>query len=165
MYPVFDADGCFIGIKGRTRIKAYKELGLSKYMNYNKIGTIDFFQGWQQALPYIKKKKQVIIFEGIKSCIKAWGWDIRNTVASETAALSEGQLQLLIKTGIPEVIIAWDSDQKYKDIVRDNKIQMLKRFTTVSIISDNKGWLDNKEAPVDRGEWLFRELLDRRIKS
>ena len=164
VYPVFDADGCFIGIKGRTRIKAYKELGLSKYMNYNKIGTIDFFQGWQQALPYIKKKKQVIIFEGIKSCIKAWGWDMRNTVASETAALSEGQLQLLIKTGIPEVIIAWDSDQKYKDIVRDNKIQMLKRFTTVSIISDSKGWLDNKEAPVDRGEWLFRELLDRRIR-
>lgn len=164
VYPVFDADNNFIGVKGRTRIKAYKELGLSKYMNYNKVGVLDYFQGWQQAFPYIQKKKQVIIFEGIKSCIKAWGWDIRNTVASETAALSEGQLQLLIKTGISEVIIAWDSDQKYKDIVRDNKIQMLKRFTTVSIISDNKGWLGNKEAPVDRGEWLFRELLDRRIK-
>ena len=78
VYPVFDADNNFIGVKGRTRIKAYKELGLSKYMNYNKIQGLDFFQGWQQALPYIQKKKQVVIFEGIKSCIKAWGWDIRN---------------------------------------------------------------------------------------
>ena len=50
VYPVFDSDGTFIGVKGRTRLKEYKLLGLQKYMNYNKIGTITFFQGWQQAL-------------------------------------------------------------------------------------------------------------------
>ena len=125
---------------------------------------MDYFQGWQQALPEIQNKKSVIIFEGIKSCIKAYGWGIKNTIASETAALSEGQLQLLIKTGIREVIIAWDSDQKFKDIIKDSKIQMLRKFTTVSIVTDSKGWLDDKEAPVDKGEIIFRELLSRRIK-
>ena len=164
VYPVFDADGNFIGVKGRTRIDAYKALGLSKYMNYYKIGTIDFFQGWEQAYPEIKETKTVIIFEGIKSCIKAWGWGIRNTVSSETAALSDGQLRLLIKNGFSEVIFGWDSDQKFQDIVRDPKIQMLKRFSTVSIIKNTDNVLDDKEAPVDKGERVFRELLERRVK-
>lgn len=164
VYPVIDSDGNLVGVKGRTRLNSYKELGIAKYINYYKVGNLDYFQGWQQALPEIQNKKSVIIFEGIKSCIKAYGWGIKNTIASETAALSEGQLQLLIKTGIREVIIAWDSDQKFKDIIKDSKIQMLRKFTTVSIVTDSKGWLDDKEAPVDKGEIIFRELLSRRIK-
>ena len=162
VYPVFDADNNFIGVKGRTRIKAYKELGLSKYMNYYKIGTIDYFQGYQQAAEEIKNKKSVIIFEGIKSCIKAWGWGIKNTVASETSKLSDGQLQLLIKTGIPEVIIAWDKDQKYSNIIKDPKIQMLKKFTKVTIVRDTKDYLGEKDSPTDKGEKIFRELLKER---
>lgn len=162
VYPVFDADNNFIGVKGRTRIKAYKELGLSKYMNYYKIGTIDYFQGYQQAAEEIKNKKSVIIFEGIKSCIKAWGWGIKNTVASETSKLSDGQLQLLIKTGIPEVIIAWDKDQKYSNIIKDPKIQMLKKFTKVTIVRDIKDYLGEKDSPTDKGEKIFRELLKER---
>ena len=164
VYPVMDSDGNLIGVKGRTRLKAYKELGLSKYINYTKIKNIDYYQGWQQAFPEIINKKSVIIFEGVKSCIKAWGWNIRNTVASETSRLSDGQMQLLIKTGIPEIIIGWDSDQKLKDIVQDSKIQMLRKFTSVSIIRDTKGLLGEKEAPVDQGEAVFRRLLEERIR-
>ena len=164
VYPVFDADNNFIGVKGRTRLKAYKELGLAKYMNYNKIGELDFFQGFQQALPAINATKSVIIFEGIKSCIKAYGWGVANTVASETSALSEGQLKLLVKTGISEVIIGWDSDQSFKSIVSDSKIQMLRKFAKVSIITNQNGLLDNKMAPVDKGETVFKQLLEKRIK-
>lgn len=164
VYPVFDADNNFIGVKGRTRIKAYKELGLSKYMNYYKIGALDYFQGWQQALTEIKNQKSVIIFEGIKSCIKAWGWGIKNTIASETAKLSDGQLQLLIKSGIPEVIIAWDSDQNIKDIIQDSKIQMLKKFTNLYVVAGQTSLLGDKAAPVDKGEAIFRELLRKKVK-
>lgn len=163
VYPVFDADDNFIGVKGRTRIEAYKELGLAKYMNYNKIGTIDYFQGWQQALPEIKKDKSVIIFEGIKSCIKCYGWGIKNTIAAETSALSDGQLQLLIKTGIPEVIIGWDNDHNIQDTIRDSKIQMLKKFTNLYVIKCNSKF-GEKMSPVDLGEKEFREILERKIK-
>ena len=164
VYPVFDADGQFIGVKGRTRLAAYKELGLSKYMNYQKIGQSDFFQGWQQALGTPLKPKSLIIFEGIKSCIKAYGWGITNTVASETSALSEGQLRLLIKSGFHEVIIAWDSDQKFSSIIKDPKIQMLGKFTEVSVIKDKNGLLGEKESPADRGEEVFRKLLEERVR-
>ncbi len=164
VYPVFDEDGQFIGVKGRTRLAAYKELGLSKYINYQKIGGLTYFQGWQQAFSEIINRKSVIIFEGIKSCIKAYGWGIKNTVASETSDLSEGQLRLLIKNGISEVIIAWDSDQDFKKIISNPRIKTLKRFTDVSVIRDMKHILDEKEAPVDKGERVFRELFDRRVK-
>ena len=161
VYPVFDSNNNFIGVKGRTRIKAYKELGLSKYINYQKIGTIDYFQGWQQAYSSVISSKSVIIFEGIKSCIKCYGWGIPNTVSSETSALSEGQLQLLVKTGISEVIIGWDADQKITSIIKDSKINMLRKFTSVSIINNTLG---DKNAPVDKGEKVFRELLEKRIR-
>lgn len=164
VYPVYDASGNFIGVKGRTRISAYKELGLPKYMNYYKVGEVDYFQGLQQALPEIRNKKSVIIFEGIKSCIKAWGWGIKNTISSETSKLSEGQVKLLIKLGIPEIVIAWDSDKKISSIVGDPKIQTLKHFSQISIITDTKKILDDKMAPVDKGEEIFRILLNERRK-
>lgn len=164
VYPVFDSDGTFIGVKGRTRLKEYKLLGLQKYMNYNKIGTTTFFQGWQQALPEIKYRKTVIIFEGVKSCIKAWGWGIKNTVASETAALSDGQLQLLIKNRFDEIILGWDTDQELKKIAGDPRIQMLKRFTKVGVITDKNHLLGEKMAPVDKGEEVFRKLLNERVR-
>ena len=165
VYPVFDADGNFIGVKGRTRLKEYKALGLAKYMNYNKVGVLDYFQGWQQSKIEIKNRKSVIIFEGIKSCIKAYGWGIPNTVASETAALSDGQLKLLVKAGIPEVIFAWDNDERFQDIVTDTKINILRKFTKVSVVYDRRRLLPElKMAPVDAGKEVFEQLLKERIR-
>jgi len=164
VYPVFDNKGQFIGVKGRTRIKDFKALGLQKYINYNKIGSVDYYQGWQQAYPQIKYKKSVIIFEGVKSCIKAWGWNIFNTVASETANLSDGQIQLLIKNGLHEIILAWDTDQSLSTIRNNPKVQMLHQFMRVSVISDTKHLLGEKEAPVDRGRDIFEKLYRERIK-
>ena len=164
VYPVFDANNNFIGVKGRTRIKAYKELGLAKYMNYNKIGVLDYFQGWQQASQSIDDTKSVIIFEGIKSCIKAYGWGISNTIASETSALSDGQVKLLLESGVREVIIGWDTDHKLGDIAKDSKIQILKKFVSVFVIEDRHHYLDDKMAPVDMGEKVFKQLLKEKIK-
>ena len=159
VYPVFDANGNFISVKGRTRIKEYKTLKLPKYINYEKIGTIDFFQGYQQAFEEISNKKSVSIFEGVKSCIKCWGWGIKNTMASETSALSDGQLELLIQYGIPEINIGWDSDKPIREIISDPKIQMLKRFSRVYVITNNIG---EKTAPVDGGKDMYLELFKKR---
>ena len=164
VYPVTDSQGQFIGVKGRTRFNDYKTLGLQKYMNYQKIGTIDYFQGWEQALPELLKTRVAIIFEGIKSCIKSYGWGIRNTVASETDNLSEGQVKLLIQTGFDEIIFGWDTDKTPQSIASDQKIQMLKRFSKVSIITNKGNVLDNKMAPVDKGERIYKELLNERMR-
>ena len=73
-------------------------------------------------------------------------------------------MKLLIKLGIPEIVIAWDSDKKISSIVGDPKIQTLKHFSQISIITDTKKILDDKMAPVDKGEEIFRILLNERRK-
>ena len=55
VYPVYDIDGNLINIKGRTRYANYKALKLAKYMNYYKVGTMDYFQGLEITLPSIKE--------------------------------------------------------------------------------------------------------------
>lgn len=165
VYPVFDGDGNFIGVKGRTRLKEYKTLKLAKYINYQKIGTIDYFAGWVEAAAEIKNRKSVIIFEGIKSCIKAYSWGFPNTAASETSAISDGQLKFLIKAGIPEVIFGWDNEERFQDIVTDTNICILKKFTKVSVIYDRHRLLPElKMAPVDNGKEVFEQLLRERIR-
>lgn len=166
VYPVYDQNGNLISVKGRTRFENYKMLKLPKYINLYPIGTIDFFQGWQQAEEEIKNKKTVIIFEGVKSCMKSYGWGIKNTVASETSELSDGQIRFLIKNGISEVIIAWDNDKPFKSIISNEKIRSLKQFTKVSVINDKYGILgspEDKMAPVDAGEEIYRKLLEERV--
>ncbi len=74
VYPIRDADFNLIGFKGRTRYSNYKEAGISKYMNYTKIGTTDFFVGAYENTEAIRKANEVILFEGIKSGMKLSGW-------------------------------------------------------------------------------------------
>lgn len=164
VYPVFDSEGNFISVKGRTRVPNFKDYGITKYVNYYKIGLLDYFQGWQQAISEIKTTKSVIIFEGVKSCMKAYGWGIRNAVASETSILTEEQIRLLIKNGIGEVIIAYDKDQSFQKIASNKCLQLLTNYALVSIIVDNRGLLGEKDAPVDQGKDVFLKLLHERRK-
>ncbi len=159
VYPVFDAAGNFINIKGRTRRKLYKELGIPKYVNYVKSGTIDYFQGWQQALPYIKAKGEVILFEGIKSCMKAYDYGYLNTVSVESHEINREQIKLLIKLGA-DVVIAFDSDVNPETV---KGIGTLVKFLNVDIIS-NPDLLGEKEAPVDRGKEIWEQLYKERYR-
>ena len=96
--------------------------------------------------------------------MKAFGWKIFNTISSETSKLSDGQLRLLIRNGLTEVIFGYDKDQEFRSIITNEKIKMLSKFTQVSVIRDTYGLLGDKEAPVDRGEKVFRRLLEERYK-
>ena len=162
VYPVYDSAGKYICPKGRTRFKAYKEMGLSKYINYGKIGTTDFFVGMKENRDEILATKKIIIFEGIKSVLKAYGWGYKNCVAAETSALNEEQIKLLISLGVKDVTIAFDSDV---DVAKINKaVYMLRRFAKVYIIKDTHQLLGEKEAPVDRGKEVFEQLLNERVQ-
>ena len=57
VYPVYDKDGNFIAVKGRTRFKNYKELQIKKYLNYQKVQTVDYFMGMKQNRETIFDKK------------------------------------------------------------------------------------------------------------
>ena len=162
VYPVYDANFRYICPKGRTRFKDFKEMGINKYINYSKIGAADFFVGMKENRDSILKTHKVIVFEGIKSVMKAYDWGYDYCVSAETSTINDEQVKILIKMGIKDVTIAFDSDVDVKKVIEATK--MLRRFTKVYIIKDSSGLLGEKEAPVDKGRIVFEKLLDERIE-
>lgn len=166
VYPVYDKEFRLIGFKGRTRYENYKAMGIKKYMNYAKIGTTDFFVGMKEQFHRINELKKVIIFEGIKSVMKAYGWGYNYTIAAETSCLNEEQIKILIQMGIKDVTIAFDSDVDIKKIITSTT--MLRKFANVFVITDRRfvknRLLGEKESPVDKGKEIFETLLEERRK-
>lgn len=162
IYPVRDSNFNMIGIKGRTRFENYKELKIMKYMNYHRVGILDYFTGAMQASDYIDKTKEIIIVEGIKSVMKLDQWGFHNVVSAETSSINDYQTELLIRMGVRDVVIAFDKDVPIKKI--EECTGLLKRFTNVFVVYDRWKLLSDKDSPPDKGENVWRMLYERRVK-
>lgn len=164
VYPVRLDGGELIGIKGRTTVD-YKALDVPKYMNYYPITTVDFLQSLDKTLPFVKKSGEVILFEGIKSCMKAATWGIWNTAAVESHVINRHQVRLLVRLGV-NITVAFDSDVSYssEETLRSS-LDTLKRFTNVYVVEDPDGILGGakaKNAPVDLGKDIWVKLYKER---
>lgn len=163
IYPVYDNDGNLINVKGRTRFQNYKVLGISKYMNYEKLGTTDFFQGMKENREDILKSGEIIIFEGVKSVMKAWGWGYRNCVAAETSRLNDEQVKILLKMRLNSVTLAFDNDVPYSQL--KEAADKLKKYVNLYLIYDSYKLLgkpEEKRAPVDCGKEIWDKLYGER---
>lgn len=163
VYPVYDNNLNLIGFKGRTRFKNYKEMKIKKYQNYQKIGTTDFFIGMKENYDNIKRKNEVIIFEGIKSGMKVEDWGYDYWLSSETGWLNEEQVLILIKLGVKDVVIAYDNDVSVSKIKECT--EKLRRFTNVYVVTDRKfvknkllGSSEDKLSPCDKGREIWETL-------
>lgn len=161
IFPVRNKNGELIGIKGRT-ITDDKAKYLYLY-ECNK--SIELFN-LHRALPYIKQQKEVIVFEGAKSCMKAWSMGVRNTVSIEGGNMSLVQIKLLLDLGFDiEIILAFDKD-KTADEEEMKKIQKyVDSFVLrkVSMIIDDYGYLGEKDSPVDKGVEVWEKLYRSRV--
>ena len=162
VYPVYDASFNLIGVKGRTRFQNYKQLKIMKYMNYHKIGQVDYFQGMKQAYDAIMESKTIIIVEGIKSVMKLDSWGYHNVVSAETSVINDKQTMLLIKMGVKEVVIAFDKDVTVAKI--KGSTALLRKYTNVFAVIDKEGALGDKESPCDRGKEVWQYLYERRMR-
>ena len=166
IYPVYDIHGNLINIKARTRYKNYKELKLPKYINYHTVGVMDYFQGLNITLPFVKEQNEIIIFESVKSVMKAYGWGYKNCASAEKHTLTEEQIALLVKLRV-NIVFAYDSDVNYRNKDVKHDIDILKRVTNVYIIDDNDkllGGAATKNAPVDLGQDIWEELYETKRK-
>lgn len=165
VYPVYDNNLNLIGFKGRTRYKNFKEMKIKKYQNYQKIGTTNFFVGMKENYKSIKKHDAVIIFEGIKSGMKVEDWGYDYWLSSETGWLNDEQVLILIKLGVKNVIIAYDTDVSFSKIREcTNK---LRKFTNVYAVMDRRnvndrllGDVEDKMAPCDKGKLVWEILFN-----
>lgn len=162
VYPVYDSNFHMIGVKGRTRFQNYKELHLMKYMNYYKLGGVDYFAGMKQAYDAIMEANAVIIVEGLKSVMKLDAWGYHNVVSAETSVINDKQTMLLIKMGIKDVTIAFDKDVGIAKIRSGTR--MLCKYTNVYVAIDQNGLLDDKDSPPDKGPEVWKRIYEGRIR-
>ena len=162
IYPVYDNDFNMIGIKGRTRYENFKDMGIAKYMNYNKIGMVDYLTGMKQAIETVQSTGEIIVFEGIKSCMKLMSWDINNSVSAETCELNPFQFNQLLKMRIKTVVLAFD-----KGVSIDKYRKMCKKYRSyfnLYAIIDAHNLLEDKMSPADAGKEIWEELYSQKVR-
>ena len=158
VYPIRDMAGNIINISGRTLDPEYKKHGLRKYTYFKPLGILDTIYGFAENRDEILTQKEIILFEGAKSVMLADSWGIKNTGAILTSHLNPQQFQLLIRLGI-NVVFALDAEVNIRE---DKNIMRLLPYVPVWWVRNREGLLEEKDAPVDKGEEVFRLLYESR---
>lgn len=160
MYPIRDMNGRVINVAGRTLVADYKERGLRKYTYIYPLGTLDTLCCYWENRAEIAEKKEIIIFEGAKSVMKCSGWGINNAAAICTSHLNPAQFAILVKLGV-SAVFALDAEV---DVRQDPNVMKLLPFIPVYEIRNWDKLLDDKDAPVDKGEEVFEVLYRNRVR-
>lgn len=160
VYPIRNIDGKIVNIGGRTLDPLWKEKKLRKYTYFAGWGEMNVIYGLYENLEEIKRKREVIIFEGCKSVLMADTWGIHNGAALLTSHLNPQQMKLLAKLGV-RVVFALDKEVRIRD---DHNIEKLKQYTNVEYLWDRQDLLDEKDSPVDKGLEVFKQLYEQRLR-
>lgn len=162
VYPIRDLDGNIISVCGRTLDPDFKEKRIRKYTYLNQIGTIATMCCFWENKEEILNRKELVLFEGFKSCLKMDGWGYHNTAGIMTSHLSQNQFEFLVKLanfhGV-RIVFALDSDV---DITKDDNIKRLMHYATVEWVCNQDDVLDEKMAPVDAGKEIWDQLYRER---
>lgn len=160
VYPIRNLSGQIVNVSGRTLDPDYKEKKLRKYTYFFKWGTLDVLFGLFENKKAAIKQQEIIVFEGCKSVMLADSWGIHNTCCLLTSHLNPRQMMMLIQLGC-RVVFALDKDVNVR---KDENIRKLKDYLDVYIITDRNNLLDEKDSPVDKGQEIFRQLYDKKVK-
>lgn len=160
VYPIRNISGRIVNIGGRTLDPEWKEKKLRKYTYFSGWGEMDVIYGLFENMDAILSAHEVILFEGCKSVLLANTWGIHNTGALLTSHLNPQQLKILVRLGV-RVVFALDKDVRVRD---DHNISKLKQYVNTFYLWDREDLLDEKDAPVDKGQEVFKRLYEQRIR-
>lgn len=112
--------------------------------------------------------KEVYIFESEKSCMKLWGWGIKNTVAVGSHTLSPEQARLIIDLYPTKIHFMLDRDldiqetyKNYQTLVREG----LFPSTPCDFWDWSKSELPEKSAPCDGTKEQWEYILNKEMKA
>ena len=176
--PHYNIDGELIGIRERTLIKEneiygkYKPMYLNKQMYNHPLGFNLYNINYSKE--NIQRVKKAIIFEGEKSPLlfaSYFGQENDITVAVCGSNLSSYQIDILLKLGAEEIIIAFD--KQFKELGDKEHIGWVKKlkdinkkyskYIKISYMFDKWGLLGYKSSPIDEGKEKFIELFEKRF--
>lgn len=173
--PHFNANGEMIGIRGRALNDFDVEM-FGKYMPvqientwYSHPLSLNLY-GLNMTKENIKKTGVAFIFESEKSVLQLDGFKMVNCgVASCGSNLNKFQIDLLMETCAPrEIVICYDNEEEKGKEAYFNKLYKVckkyKNYCQMSFIYDSKNLTNLKDSPSDKGEEIFKKLLNERIK-
>jgi len=160
VYPIRNSGGKIVNIGGRTLDPEWKEKKLRKYTYFYHWGSMDVLYGLWENIEEIRKKREIILFEGAKSVLIADTWGIRNTAAVLTSHLNPSQMKVLATLGC-RTVFAFD---KEINPAQDKNIKKLGHYVRCEAIRDREDLLGEKDAPVDKGKEVFEKLYAKRIR-
>lgn len=160
VYPIRNISGRIVNIGGRTLDPKWKEKKLRKYTYFSGWGEMNVIYGLFENMDAILSAHEVILFEGCKSVLLANTWGIHNTGALLTSHLNPQQLKILVRLGV-RVVFALDKDVRVRD---DHNISKLKQYVNTFYLWDKEDLLDEKDAPVDKGQEVFQILYEQRLR-
>ncbi|MEC2076530.1 DNA primase [Metabacillus fastidiosus] len=108
MFPILDHHGVTVAFSGRvlgTEQPKYLNSPETKLFNKSKL-----LYNFHQARLHIRKKQQVVLFEGFADVISAVRSDVEHSIATMGTSLTEEQATI-IRRNVEEVIICYDSDK------------------------------------------------------
>lgn len=151
-FPIRDATGVLLGIKGRS-INPEDE---NKYLYLYSAPKSQLLYGEYQNTEAIKKANECIVVEAAKSVMKLNSLGFNIAVSIEGKSLSEIQAQNLQRLNVP-ITIALDQgveDSEINEIVK--RLQYPVQFQPIRIIRDSMGlYLKDKESPCDnKDSWI-----------
>jgi DNA primase len=107
MFPIWNKDGKVIGFGGRVLGNEQpKYLNSSDSKLFNKSNIL---YGLHMARPEMRKKNEVVLFEGYVDVIAAWKAGVKNGVATLGTAITDEQAKL-IRRNAETVIVCYDRD-------------------------------------------------------
>ena len=173
--PHYDVSGRLVGIRGRA-LNEWEIENVGKYMPvrleqtwYKHPLSMNLY-GLYENQENIRKSKICYVFESEKSVMQCEAFSGPNcAVAVCGSQFNKYQLNLLIRTCNPnEIVLCFDSEELGDDTKYFDKLwaicQKYKNYTNFSFVYDRLGLLELKDSPSDKGEEVFRKLLEKRTK-
>lgn len=173
--PHYDVDGKLIGIRGRA-LNQWEVDNVGKYMPvqiektwYSHPLSLNLY-GLYENKQNIKERGICFICESEKAVLQAESFSFPNCcVAVCGSTLNKFALRLLRQTCQPkEIVICFDQEEKEGYTEYFNKLYGLcKKYSNwcnFSFIYDREGLLQLKDSPTDKGEEVFKKLLDKRVR-
>jgi hypothetical protein len=176
--PHFDADGRFIGLRGRSmaqddvdRYGKYRPIKIMKQMYNHPLGlNLYNLNNSKNTIQMIGK---AIVFESEKSCLlyQSYFPEADISVACCGSNISAHQIHMLLKAGAKEIIVAFDrqfqqiGDKEFTHLTTNlTKLHTkYKNDVQISFIFDKNMITGYKASPIDEGPEKFLQLFKERI--
>ena len=165
IFPIIDENNNIVAFSGRKYFKVdLEDNTLPKYSNSKE--TIIFrksgvFYNINNALPFIKKSKEIVITEGFMDTIRMSSIGYKNVVALMGTAFTKEHLEKIIKYKC-RVILNLDQDKPGKDATIIIGDELVKNNIDVSVIVFDD-YKDSDEFIKNKGKESFDIAFNNRI--